>query len=103
MMGLVITMSTTFGPYAIASALYVSIMIFTHTFAFGLLSRLDPSGRAVAATPAMLMTGAAIGPILGGTLILASGYPLLGVMAVVIDGLGLGCFWKLAKTLEEYA
>ena len=66
---LTITLVAVYPAYAGAGAVYVAIMIFTHTFAFGLLSRLDPSGRALAATPAMLMVGAAIGPILGGTLV----------------------------------
>ena len=49
------------------------------------LARLDPTGRAVAATPAMLMVGAAIGPVLGGTLVKAYGYPALGTAALVVD------------------
>lgn len=68
----------TFASYAATDAVYVGVMIFTHTYAFGLLSKLDPSGRAVAATPAMLMTGAAIGPLLVGTLIKYSGYHAIG-------------------------
>jgi hypothetical protein len=51
-------------------------MIFTHTFAFGLLSRLEGTGRALAATPAMLMVGSAVGPLLGGTLVKFFGYPV---------------------------
>jgi predicted MFS family arabinose efflux permease len=85
LVALAITMTTSFAPYAAASAVFVSIMIFTHTFAFGLLSRLDPTGRSVAATPAMLMTGAALGPILGGTLVVTSGYATLGIAAIVVD------------------
>jgi predicted MFS family arabinose efflux permease len=95
LVALAITMTTGFAPYAAASAVFVSIMIFTHTFAFGLLSRLDPTGRSVAATPAMLMTGAALGPILGGTLIVTSGYPMLGVAAVVVDLLALLAFSRV--------
>lgn len=83
-LALVITFSGTFAPYAAAGAVFVSVMIFTHTFAFGLLSRLDGSGRALAATPAMLMVGAAIGPILGGTLVKFSGYPAIGMAACVL-------------------
>ena len=64
----------------------IALMVFTHTFLFGLLARLDPSGRAVAATPAMLMIGAAIGPVLGGTAIQLAGYPGLGIVAA---GIGL--------------
>ena len=67
-------------------------MIFTHTFAFGLIAALDPSGRAVGATPAMVMTGAAVGPLLGGTLVKLAGYPSLGVAAVLIAGCAVACF-----------
>lgn len=80
-----------FAPYAGAASVFAAVMIFTHTFAFGLMARLDPSGRAMAATPAMLMTGAAIGPILGGTLVQGWGYASLGAVAV-----GLGLFASLS-------
>lgn len=83
-LALIITLVIAFPAYAGAGAVFVSVMIFTHTFAFGLLARLDPSGRAVAATPAMLMVGAAIGPLLGGTLIKYSGYGAIGIAAVVV-------------------
>ncbi|MDQ0137658.1 putative MFS family arabinose efflux permease [Neorhizobium galegae] len=91
---LVITLSSTFLPYAIAGPVFVATMVFTHTFAFGLLSRLDASGRAVAATPAMLMTGAAVGPILGGTLIQISGYTSIGFAACVCATLAVISFSK---------
>jgi predicted MFS family arabinose efflux permease len=61
-----------------------SARLFTHTFLFGLLAKLDTSGRAVALTPAMLMTGAAIGPILGGTLVVLSGYEAIGYAIAVL-------------------
>ena len=83
-LALIITLVIAFPAYAGAGAVFVSVMIFTHTFAFGLLARLDPSGRAVAATPAMLMVGAAIGPLLGGTLVKYSGYGAIGIAAVVV-------------------
>ncbi|MBZ0163122.1 MAG: MFS transporter [Notoacmeibacter sp.] len=89
---LVITLSLTFIPYAAAGAVFVSVMIFTHTFAFGLLSRLDASGRAVAATPAMLMVGSAIGPILGGTLVKFYGYPAIGLAACLFALIAVGLF-----------
>src|SRR5690606_42113231 len=69
-----IMLSPVFGPYAFAGSVLAAVMVFTHTFALGLLSRVDTSGRALAATPAMLMVGSAIGPFLGGTLITLSGY-----------------------------
>jgi predicted MFS family arabinose efflux permease len=82
-------------PYAIAGSLFVSVMIFTHTFAFGLLARLDGSGRAMAATPAMVMIGAAIGPILGGTLVKAYGYGSLGAAALLIAAVAVFCFSRI--------
>jgi predicted MFS family arabinose efflux permease len=94
----VIMNSTVFGPYAAAAAVFAAVMIFTHTFAFGVLARLDPSGRALAATPAMLMFGAAIGPILGGTLVKAWGYGSLGLAALVIDGLAMYAFARIHRT-----
>jgi len=95
LIALVVTHSLAFGPYAVATALFAAVMIFTHTFAFGVLARLDPSGRAVAATPAMLMLGSAIGPVLGGTLVKASGYAALGYVAAGIAALGIFCFSRL--------
>lgn len=94
---LVATIFTTssFLPYAIPGALFVAVMLFTHVFGFGLLARLDTTGRALAATPAMMMTGAAIGPVLGGTLIKAAGYPAIGVAALVIGTIALVCFAQL--------
>jgi predicted MFS family arabinose efflux permease len=87
--------SPAFVPYAVAASLFVAVMIFTHTFAFGLLARLDGSGRAMAATPAMMMTGAAIGPILGGTLVKAFGYGSLGIAAVAIGAIAVFCFSRI--------
>jgi predicted MFS family arabinose efflux permease len=87
--------STGFAPYAVAGAVFVFVMIFSHTFAFGLLATLDPTGRAVAATPAMLMVGAAIGPVLGGTLVKLVGYPALGAAAIVIDLAAVVLFSRL--------
>ena len=94
-MALVITQSSSFVPYAVATALLPTIIVFTHTFAFGLLAALDPSGRAVAATPAMLMIGAAIGPVLGGTLVKTAGYGSLGLVALVIALLAVASFSRV--------
>jgi predicted MFS family arabinose efflux permease len=91
----VIMLSTQFAPYAAAASVFAAVMIFTHTFAFGLLAQLDRSGRALAATPAMLMTGAAIGPVLGGTLVKSFGYGALAVAAAAIAALALLCFSRL--------
>jgi predicted MFS family arabinose efflux permease len=90
--------SSAFLPYAIPGALFVAVMLFTHVFGFGLLARIDTTGRALAATPAMMMTGAAIGPVLGGTLVKVAGYPAIGWAALVIGAVALVCFSKIART-----
>lgn len=79
------------------------ILIFTHTFLFGHLARLDPTGRAVAATPAMVMTGSAIGPFLGGTLVQNFGYPSLGIATFAIAVLGAVFFVKSNSIAEGAA
>ena len=94
-LALTLSQSTSFGVYAVAATLFVPVMIFTHTFAFGVLAALDPSGRAVAATPAMLMVGAAIGPVLGGTLVKAAGYGSLGYAAVIVAALAIAAFSRV--------
>ncbi|MCA8353143.1 MFS transporter [Burkholderia cepacia] len=96
-LALVITQSAAFAPYAAATSVFAAVMIFTHTFAFGMLARIDRTGRAVAATPAMLMTGAAIGPVLGGTLVKVSGYGSLGIAAVLIAAAAAICFSRLDR------
>ncbi len=75
--------------YIAGLLLFVATLVFTHTFVFGVLSRLDPSGRATAATPAMAMLGSAIGPVLAGTLLKMGDLELLGTVAIAIDALAL--------------
>jgi predicted MFS family arabinose efflux permease len=87
--------SPVFGPYAFAAALFAAVMIFTHTFAFGLLARLDESGRALTGTPAMLMVGSAVGPFLGGTLVNSFGYGSLAVAAACLAVTAVLCFARL--------
>lgn len=87
----------TFSSYAFAAALFIAVMIFTHTFAFGLLAKLDPSGRAVAATAATLMIGAAIGPILGGVLVQQIGYPAMAVTVIIVGMVASSLFARAAK------
>ncbi|MDO5659325.1 MAG: MFS transporter, partial [Paracoccus sp. (in: a-proteobacteria)] len=89
---LVVTGATAFTAWAPVAAMFVAVQIFTHTFAFGLLARMDPSGRAVAATPAMLMSGAALGPIVGGALAQQLGYHALGYAAVVVAAVSITLF-----------
>ena len=99
----VIMNAPSFYPYAAAASVFAAVMIFTHTFAFGLLARLEPSGRAMAATPAMLMVGAAIGPVLGGTLVKTAGYGSLGLAALLIGGVAVACMSRLPGRAEASA
>lgn len=72
-------------PIYLASLIFMPfILIFTHTFIFGYLAELEPTGRAVSATPAMVMTGSAVGPLLGGALVQNFGYLALGIAAMSI-------------------
>lgn len=78
-----------FSIYAAFTIPYAAIVIFTHTFLFGLLARVDDSGRAVTATPAMMMIGSATGPAVGGMIVTTFGYPGLGYMAVIMAGIAV--------------
>ena len=100
-LALIITMVPVYPAYACAGAVFVSVMISPRTFAFGLLSRLDTSGRALAATPAMLMVGAAIGPILGGTLVKFSGYQAIGSTVVIVATLAMIFFSRARVPLPH--
>lgn len=97
---LLITLGLGFIPYTVGALLFTFVMIFTHTFAFGLLGRLEGTGRALAATPAMLMTGAAIGPILGGTLVKAMGYPAIGVAACILAVVAIALFSQARENVS---
>jgi len=93
----IIMVSPAFAPYAVAAAFFSAVMIFTHTFAFGLLARLDESGRALTGTPAMLMVGSAVGPFLGGTLVNAFGYESLAIAAACLAVGALLCFARVTS------
>lgn len=77
-LALTLTSATTFTFFGAATFFYPATILFIHTFLFGILSQVDPSGRVVAATPAMMMTGAALGPAIGGGLVAAIGFEGLG-------------------------
>jgi predicted MFS family arabinose efflux permease len=83
-------------PYGALTTLLLCTILFTHIFQFGLLARLDPTGRAVAATPAMLMIGAALGPFLGGTAVKFGGYGALGITVACV-GLGAALLFLGAR------
>jgi len=97
-LAIVVTSATAFWFWAPAAAVFVSLQLFTHNFAFGRLAKLDPSGRAVAGTPAMIMVGATFGPIVGGALGQNLGYAALGVAAVVVAGLSILFFTKASTS-----
>jgi hypothetical protein len=73
------------------------VLIFMHTFLFGLIARLDPSGRALASTPAMMMTGSAIGPALAGTVATHAGFGGLAALAVAVGACATLCFALVAR------
>ena len=94
-LAVVMTQSVAFAPFAVATSVFVFVMLFTHTFAFGLLARMDATSRAVAATPATLMAGSAIGPLLGGALVQTFGYESLGFAAAIVATIGVICFSRV--------
>lgn len=94
-MATLIMVSTSFGPYAFGAAFLAAVLVFTHTFAFGLMARLDGTGRALTGTPAMLMVGSAIGPFFGGTLVNTFGYEALAVAAACLAAAAVFCFSRL--------
>ncbi|MQB37540.1 MFS transporter [Agrobacterium tumefaciens] len=84
LLSVLITGSNDFLLYAVPSLFFTAVMIFTHTFLFGFLAKVDPSARAAAATPAMTMAGSAIAPLLGGVLSDVIGYHAIGLTAAVV-------------------
>jgi len=92
LLALVICFSTCFAPYALATAIYVFVMIFTHTFVFGMMAAQDDSGRATALTPAILMTGSAMGPLLGGVVAVSFGLPSIARVVVSVSVVGVTAF-----------
>jgi predicted MFS family arabinose efflux permease len=95
LIALAISFGASFPAYAAPAVFFAAVMIFTHTFGFGVLSKLDPTARALAGTPAMLMIGAAVGPILGGTLVQGFGYGSLGVAAVIVAAIAVFLFSRV--------
>ncbi|MGJ4932054.1 MFS transporter [Bradyrhizobium sp. HKCCYLS2038] len=85
----VVVSAESFATFAAFASPYVSIVIFTHTFLFGLLSQVDPSRRAVAATPAMMMIGSAAGPAVAGAIVQGIGYGGLAYMAAATSTLAV--------------
>lgn len=98
-----LTNAVTFPVFAVPAAIYVTLVIFSHTFLFGLLSKIDPTGRAVAATPAMMMVGSAIGPVLGGIIVAGVGYEALGWAVVVISSIAVALMFGTRRELAKKA
>jgi predicted MFS family arabinose efflux permease len=88
----ILVFSGGFAAYAFSGIFFVSVIIVTHTFVFGWLASHDASGRSVALTPAMVMSGAAIGPLMGGLLVAGFGIPSLGIVALVIAVIAFTCY-----------
>ncbi|RJF95171.1 MFS transporter [Noviherbaspirillum saxi] len=100
---MIVSHTSNYVLFAASGALMAFTIIFTHTFAFGLLARLDPTGRAVAGTPAMLMVGAAVGPFLGGSLVKFIGFEAIGYAAFVLVALELVLFNMTRRALVPSA
>jgi predicted MFS family arabinose efflux permease len=98
-----VSLSTGYPQYALAASVYPAVLIFMHTFLFGLIARLDPSGRALASTPAMMMTGSAIGPALAGTVATHAGFGGLAALAVAVGACATLCFALVARSAAEPA
>lgn len=92
-----ISQSTGYTGYALAASVYAAVLIFMHTFLFGLIARLDPSGRALASTPAMMMTGSAIGPALAGAVAMRAGFDGLAMLAVGVGAAATLFFSLVAR------
>ena len=103
LLAFLIVNSAGFVSYAVAVSFYPFVMMFTHTFVFGFLARHDPSGRAVAATPAMNMIGSAIGPFLGGSLVQFYGYPSLSYVAIGLSLIAVVSFSLARLKLNAYS
>lgn len=96
---LLTTQTHHYSVFAFAGPMMAFTILFVHTFAFGLLARLDPTGRAVAGTPAMLMVGAAIAPFISGTLVKFIGFEAIGYACCVIVAVQVYLFSQTRKAV----
>ncbi|WP_321926428.1 MFS transporter [Burkholderia sp. BCC1998] len=100
-LALTVTNAASFFPYALAGSIYPFVTLFAHTFLFGLIARIDKSGRAVASTPAMVMSGSAVGPFFAGTLALVSGYGAIGIGVVLVAVVSTFFVWRIPHAYSE--
>jgi predicted MFS family arabinose efflux permease len=99
-LAIAITSSMVFPPFAAAASVFAFVVIFAHTFLFGLIARLDPTGRATASMPAVLMIGSALGPALAGTVSQRLGFGGLGISAVCVAMVGIACFVRAGRAVR---
>ena len=85
--------------FAIAGPFMAFTILFVHTFAFGLLARLDPTGRAVAGTPAMLMVGAAVAPFISGTIVKFISFEAIGYACCIVVAVQVYLFSQTRKAV----
>ncbi len=84
--------SAGFVPYAVAGSLLIFMTLFGHTFMFGLIAKIDPSGRTASSTPAMITLGAMIGPAIGGTVAQFVGFWAIGWVSAALLVASAVCF-----------
>jgi predicted MFS family arabinose efflux permease len=95
---IIIYTSSNFWQYSLVAWGLGFAAVFTHTFLFGYLAHMDPSGRVVAANPAIIMTGSMLGPFIGGTLVTNFGYHAIAYFVVVWNALILFiCFRRITE------
>lgn len=85
--------------FALAGPFMAFTILFVHTFAFGLLARLDPTGRAVAGTPAMLMVGAAVAPFISGTIVKFISFEAIGYACCIAVAVQVLLFSQTRKAV----
>ncbi|MHC2255779.1 putative MFS family arabinose efflux permease [Bradyrhizobium embrapense] len=87
--------------YAVAGGGMAFTIIFVHTYCFGLLARIEPTGRAVAGTPAMLMVDAAASPFISGTLVKFYNFEMISYVVTGIVILELIVFNAVRLSLRK--
>lgn len=102
-LAIVISSSTAFAPFAVAASVYAFVVIFAHTFLFGWVAQLEPSGRATAAMPAVLMMGSAVGPLLAGTIAQRFGFGAIGIGVAIVAVIGIACFARAGHAQKQRA
>jgi len=88
-----------YAVFALAGPFMAFTILFVHTFAFGLLARLDPTGRAVAGTPAMLMVGAAVAPFISGTIVKFISFEAIGYACCIVVAVQVYLFSQTRKAV----